>query len=199
MRNLNIREFALPFDWIVSSISSIQECIEDHFEKFHTNLQFNHNNTRLIDEYGFQFPHDYPLSDMSNNIIDNIGEGIFGEENGKYICDNWRNYHNAVKDKYNRRIERFLKIINEQKPIIVLCRYNTMDVIQLQQLFVKHYNTDFYFINSSSEFFENDKIKNINTEQNGMWNETEIWEQNIKTFIQSNNCYTNTTPIFVET
>lgn len=38
LRNLNIREFALPFDWIVSSISSIQECIEDHFEKFHSNL-----------------------------------------------------------------------------------------------------------------------------------------------------------------
>ena len=63
-------------------------------------------NCELIDEYGFQFPHDYPLSN-SNINIDSIGEGVFGEENGKFISDNWINYYDDVLVKYNRRIERF--------------------------------------------------------------------------------------------
>ena len=65
-------------------------------------------------------------------------------------------------------------------PIIVLCRYNTNDVLQLQQLFSKWYNkNNIYFINSSQEIFENNKIKNIYTEQNGNWNDNDIWKKHI--------------------
>lgn len=176
LRNLNLREFALPFDWVVSNISILERCFEDNFSKFHKNLKFNGSKTRLIDEYGFQFPHDYPLSN-SNINIDNIGEGVFGEENGKFISDKWINYYDDVLVKYNRRIERFNNIINDQNPIIVLCRYNTNDVLNLQQLFLKYYKKEnVYFINSSNEIFETDKIKNINTEQNNVWNDVNIWK-----------------------
>ena len=34
-----------------------------------------------------------------------------------------------------------------------------------------------YFINSNNEVFESDKIKNIYTEKNGIWNDTDIWKQ----------------------
>lgn len=87
-------------------------------------------------------------------------------------------------DKYNRRIERFKNIINDTKPIIVLCRYNTRDVLQLQQLFVKYYKLEnIYFVNSSKKVFENDKIKNIYTEANGVWNDVNIWKQGIDDII----------------
>ena len=184
LRNLNLREFALPFDWVVSNITILERCFEDNFSKFHKNLKFNGSKTRLIDEYGFQFPHDYPLSN-SNINIDNIGEGVFGEENGKFISDNWINYYDDVLVKYNRRIERFNNIIDDTSPIIVLCRYNTNDVLKLQQLFLKYYKKEnIYFINSSNEIFETDKIKNINTEQNNVWNDVNIWKVGIDDIIK---------------
>ena len=183
LRNLNLREFALPFDWVVSNISILERCFEDNFSKFHKKLKFNGSKTRLIDEYGFQFPHDYPLSN-SNINIDSIGEGVFGEENGKFISDNWINYYDDVLVKYNRRIDRFNNIINDPRPIIVLCRYNTNDVLKLQLLFLKYYKKEnVYFINSSNEIFETDKIKNINTEQNNVWNDVNIWKQCVDNII----------------
>lgn len=179
LRNLNVREFALPFDWVVSTLGAIDQCFATNFEFFHKELTLNHRRTRLIDHYGFQFPHDYPLNDM-NDVSNNIGEGVFGEENGKFIKDNWTDYHDIVLEKYNRRINRFKNIINDTKPIIVLCRYNTKEVLQLQQLFVKYYNrTNLYFVNSSNEVFENNKIKNIYTEKNNQWNDADIWNEGI--------------------
>ena len=177
LRGLNLREFALPFDWVVSDVTILERCFKDNFSKFHTNLKFNSSKKRLIDAYGFEFPHDYPLS---NSIvdIDTIGEGVFGEENGKAISDNWINYYDDVLAKYNRRIERFKNIINDQNPIIVLCKYNTNDVLKLQNFFSTYYKKDnVYFINSTKEIFETDKIKNINTEQNNVYNDKNVWKQ----------------------
>uniref|UniRef100_A0A6C0AQA6 Papain-like cysteine peptidase n=1 Tax=viral metagenome TaxID=1070528 RepID=A0A6C0AQA6_9ZZZZ len=184
LRNLNIRKFALPFDWVVSDVNILEKCFEDNFSKFHKNLKFNYNKTRLIDEYGFQFPHDYPLNNMTNINNNNVGEGIFGEEKNNFITDNWINYYDVVLEKYNRRIERFKIIVNDINPIIVLCRYNTKQVFKLQEIFLKYFNKqNVYFLNSSNQVFENSKIKNIYTEKNGEWNNTNIWKQGLLSII----------------
>lgn len=187
LRNLGLRDFALPFDWVQSNIYSISRCISDDFDKFHTNLQINPSKTRLIDYYGFQFPHDYPFN--NTNIIEtDVGEGGFGEEKCSFIKDNWHEYYNIVKEKYNRRIDRFRNIMNDSTPIIVLCRYNTQDIFQLQDFFLKYYNRDnIYFVNSTIENFENNKIINIYTEQNGEWNDTTIWKIGIDKIVEKNN------------
>jgi hypothetical protein len=162
----------------------LNKCIEEDFSQFHKNLKFNNNKTRLIDGYGFEFPHDYPLTNMNNIEYNNIGEGVFGEENGVYIIDNYMDYYDNVLDKYNRRIERFKNIVNDTNPIIVLCRYSTRDVLNLQKMFSKYFKKEnVYFINSTYENFENDKIKNIYTEINGIWNDTNIWNQYINEII----------------
>jgi hypothetical protein len=191
LKNLNLRTAALPFDWVQSNINSIQLCFQDNFAKFHTNLKFNHSKTRLIDEYGFQFPHDYPFSDISNN--ETLGEGIFTEEKNKSIVEYWMNYYSIVKEKYDRRIKRFLNIVNDTKPIIVLCRYNTCEVLILQKLFLKYYNNNnIIFINSSSEVFSNTQIYNCYTEKNGIWNDISIWKEYIDMVIDLHkNKYTN--------
>ena len=186
LRGLNLRNEALPFDWVVSNISSLEKCFQDNFIKYHTNLKFNYNKTRLIDEYGFEFPHDYPLQNIDNientsDITDDrIGEGIISEETNKIIVNDWKKYHNIAKEKYNRRIKRFLNIVNDNKPIIILCRYSTNDVILLRNLFLKYYNKqNIIFINSCNNNFVNRFIINCNTEQNGNWNDIEIWKKNI--------------------
>ena len=187
LQQLNLRSFALPFDWIVSNINGLDNCFSTNFENFHKQLCFNYNKTRLIDYYGFEFPHDYPLNFISYDKND-VGEGVFAEKKGECITDNWNDYYSIVLDKYTRRITRFKNIINDTQPIICLCRYNTTSVLLLQHLFVKYYNlTNIYFINSSSELFENDKIKNIYTEKNNIWNDTTIWKAGIDDMINKIN------------
>lgn len=160
LQNLKLRNFALPFDWVVSNVVSLEKCFEDKFIKYHTNLRLIENNTKIMDEYGFIFPHDYP------NI------------------NYWINDYNTVREKYCRRIERFNNIINDKKPIIVLCRYNTNEVLKLKELFLKYYNkNNIYFINSSQEIYSTNKIKNIYTEQNGIWNDVNIWKANLDNII----------------
>ena len=185
LRNLNRREVALPFDWVQSNITSLQLCFETNFQKFHTGLTFTNNKMRLVDVYGFQFPHDYPTQINTITDEENLGEGTFTESR---IVDNYVDFQKGVGEKYARRINRFINIINDPLPIVVLCRYDTQDVINLQKLLIKYYNRpDIYFINSAIEVFENDKIKNIYTENSGVWNDVEIWRQGIDSIILKNN------------
>lgn len=188
LRNLNLRDFALPFDWIVSNINSIEKCFNDDFNKFHTNLKFNLNKTRLIDEYGFEFPHDYPLTNTDIRS-DDIGEGVYGPVKNKFIINDWSSYYDIIKEKYNRRIIRFKSIVSDPKPIIVLCRYNNIEhVIKLQELFIKYYKKEnMFFINSSTHKFRTNKIINIYTEKNGIWNQECIWKEYIDLLVRQFN------------
>jgi hypothetical protein len=179
LRNLNLRPFALPFDWTQCNIESIHKCFADDFAKFHTNLRFNHMQSRMIDEYGIQFPHDYPFENSDNDVND-VGEGKFGEEKERGIIKNWYEYYDTVKEKYNRRIDRFRQIVRDPTKIIVLCRYSTHEVMLLQKLFEIYYKrNDIIFINASKEIYENNTIKNIDPEMNGEWNDAAIWKKTI--------------------
>lgn len=178
LRNLGIRTEALPFDWVVSSLQLITHCIEDNFSNYHKDLQFNGSKKRLIDRYGFQFPHDYPLQ---NNIVDysKIGEGIFGEETNKQIIPNWHEYHNVALEKYKRRIERFYSYLHNNIPLIILCRgYSIQEVNQFIDYLKNKFNKPniYCVISSSSSITSNlSHIITCNTEKNGVWNEAEIW------------------------
>ena len=167
--NLNLRPHALPFDWTQCNIESIHKCFADDFAKFHTNLRFNHMQSRMIDVYGIQFPHDYPFENSDNDVND-VGEGKFGEEKEKEkgIIQNWYEYYDTVKEKYNRRIDRFRQIMRDPAKIIVLCRYSTHEVMLLQKLFEIYYKrNDIIFVNATKEIYENDTIKNIDPEKKG--------------------------------
>jgi hypothetical protein len=198
LRELNLRDFALPFDWVVSNVMILKTCIEDNFKNFHKNLQYNHNKSRLVDEYGFQFPHDYPLenmdisSDKLSNInihynlypsekmdisINQLGDIYIHEDKDQRISSKWKDYHPIILEKYNRRINRFLNIMNDKKPIICLSRYPTIHILHLHHFLSKYYNNNnIYVLNSSQEEFETKYILNINTEINNKWNDKEIWK-----------------------
>lgn len=177
LRNAELREFALPFDWVVSNLHSLQRCFEDNFKQFHTNLQFNRSKTRLIDAYGFQFPHDYPLYDVSDS---QIGEGVFGEEAGKTIIADWSKHYALVKEKYARRIERFNTIMHDPAPIIVLCRYSHQNVIDLRQMIAKYYKkTNVIFVNATTQQIADETIISCHTERNNVWNDPAIWKEGL--------------------
>lgn len=188
---MNLRKFALPFDWVVSNINSLEKCFSDNFTKYHTNLRLNINKTRVIDEYGFEYPHDYPIDNTIEFDVIHSDELILGEDKKHPILTNYMDFYDAVNEKYNRRIKRFLDIMNDPTPIIVLCRYKTSDVIRLKSLLKTYYNKEnIWFVNSSKESYFRNNVININTEKNGRWNDTDIWKP-----IVDNICNNNIIPM----
>lgn len=185
-RGLNYRNFALPFDWIVTNIKGLNKCFEEDFSRFHTNLKYNHDKSRLIDDYDFEYPHDYPFENTTD--LNNVGKGVYGENKETSIVDNWHDYYEVIKEKYNRRIVRFRNIMHDTKPIIVLCRYHINDLIALYRLLINYYNKDnIYIINSSQVVSFNiisTNIISINTEINDIWNEGAIWKKYIDYIIE---------------
>jgi len=93
-KDLKLRKFALPFDWITSNVIILEEWFKDNFVKFHKNLKFNNTNTILIDEYGFEFHHDYPNDTKhTNNININIDDIYISES---CIINNYKDYYDIV-------------------------------------------------------------------------------------------------------
>lgn len=184
-RSLQLRNTALPFDWIVSNINAVEKCFNTDFKDFHKNLRLNSSKSRLIDSYGFLFPHDYPRTKTVEFNETCIGDGVYKEEAGTYIVPNWIIHHDTVLKKYERRIERFRNVIRDSKPLIILCRYNSSsDIIKIQNLLLKNYGVKkAYCVNSSSECFENDTIINIYTEKNNKWNDSSVWLDGINRII----------------
>ena len=184
LRDMNLRQFALPFDWVISSVNSLERCFRDKFSLFHQNLSFNHNKTRLIDHYGFEFPHDYPIL---KDVLDCSFTSVVKEHT---IVDNWADYHAEVCAKYRRRIDRFNAILEKPEPVIVLCRHDIRHIPRLKMLFETYYNKkNVFFVNNTPQkqvFGVYDYTITCNTEENGNWNETRIWrgtlDQAIKKF-----------------
>lgn len=196
LRNLGLRKFALPFDWVQSFPNSIETCIKTNFSKYHTNLFYNNNKSRLIDSYGFQFPHDYPVIKMDNMCIENHDniENYFIIEGNKEnpIVENWIDFYGEVKKKYERRIKRWNTILYDKtKPIIIFSRYSSKNAKHLLNFLMKYYSReDLYMINTTNSVNFEDFHKNIvyiNTEMNPkIWNNIEIWKngyEKIKTII----------------
>jgi len=178
LRAMQLREHALPFDWVISNVKSLEKCFHDNFANYHKGLYFNYNKKNLIDNYGFEFPHDYPLTTSDD----------------PQIVENWQDYHEKVLEKYNRRIIRFLSIMQNPAPLIVLCRYNVNDVIKLKWLLHRYYGkTNVYFVNSCNpksilnqrfDLVFHNYIINCYTEENDHWNETSIWRNALDQAIQ---------------
>jgi hypothetical protein len=170
---LGYRKFALPFDWVQMSIESLEKCFKEEFRGYHKNLTLNSDNKRVIDGYGFEFPHDYPTTSSKYSKESKI----FEED---VIVSNWREYYEMNVKKYERRIERFLNIVRSNKPIIILTQYLYNDVLKLRELLKMYYNkTNVFFINSTvhnhEEIYKDYNIINIFTESKGKWNDIEVW------------------------
>jgi len=188
LRNLDFRTEALPFDWVISDLQIIKNCIEDNFSNYHKNLRFSEKKTRLIDIYGFHFPHDYPFD--NNNIDESrIGEGVIGEELDKQIISDWKKYHEMVLEKYKRRIDRFYTYLNSDKPLIILCRNYPVNTINQfgSYLANKFKKSNIYFVASSKQKFKSNNIVTCDTEKKGNWNEAAIWAEGVDSIKKINN------------
>ncbi len=109
LRNFKLQNESLPFDWILTlDINQVRDMLSSHFSGFleQENMEFKGKESEQTDIYmdtktniGFwhDFPHDIALSESFDKI----------------------------KQKYNRRIERLYKLI-EQSQDILFFRTNTI-------------------------------------------------------------------------
>lgn len=164
LRILNYRKYALPFDWVLSKPSSIEKCLKEKFEYFHKNLYINNFNKRVTDTYGFEFPHDYP-NEMETFI--NIED-----------CDDIEILLDS-NEKYKRRVNRFLELLANPLPIIVLYRGYLYDVQVYKNIFKEIYNkNNVYFIVATTEQTDYPYIRVCNPDIN-TYNEPSIWNDSI--------------------
>jgi len=149
LRDLGFIKNPLPFDWVNTTIKSIELCFKYNFYNYHDNItRTDVDNTHVIDEYGFIFKYDYPVD--TNNIINNQITDYNQNILDTVIKNNKIN--EIVIEKYKKRIEHFNALMNSPVPIICLCNYDPKDVIKLQELFITYYNRNninLYIINIS--------------------------------------------------
>lgn len=188
LRNIGLRHEAYPFDWVQTHSVGIQQCLLDDFKDFHNNLRLMDHGRRMIDPYGFQYPHDYPIMGIEENERrENAGEGVFAEEMNRSIISNWVDYYDIVKEKYERRIQRFRRIFSDHNPIILLSRYPDKDARELLLWFRQFYKrNDIYMVNSAGDGDQQlkDGCVTLWTERYGIWNCADIWKEGIDTVIK---------------
>ena len=177
LKNLKLRNAALPFDWTQISFASFEQCIMDNFKQFHKNIHINKSKQRVIDHYGIQFPHDYPTVNSPKFM-----DGTYYPE--YKICDDYEKYTDQVLEKYGRRIERFRNImVDKSRPLIVLYRGTYSDATKIKLLLEKTYQREHIVVVVATRELSvqrNNAVIVCNPEINQIWNESEIWRAAIE-------------------
>jgi hypothetical protein len=185
LKELGLRKYSLPFDWVQTNSINIVSCINDNFNGFHQNIKKikGVKGDRIMDRYGIQYPHDYPTIDISSNIYDD--KCVYTEN---IICSNYEDYKSNVLEKYKRRILRFYDLMNDRKrPIILLLRHLYKNALSIKNVMERKFKrNNIYLVVATPERLNpyqylnvDRKIILINPEINGEWNESTIWQKGI--------------------
>lgn len=176
-----IEKCSLPFDNIEVNIPSMIECITNDFEGFHENIMVKQNQTGLYDTYGFDFSPEYPK----------INDFIKQFTRDDIVLGNWCMQYNDNCVKYKECVRNYQSLMEDGRPMIVLCKAKMPDVITLKNFLSKKYeNRVFYYLVATKDISNTENVFTIQPEKNGMGNETIIWEiaiNNIKLHHASRN------------
>jgi hypothetical protein len=115
LRELNLRQEAYPFDWLVTPFLSLYRVLEEDFALFFTDLKLRSDHGGVFDAYGIHFIHDFPTVHSSSENIENI-DFIANST----IADGWQLLIPQVFEKYVRRIDRFIKVCRSNEKVIFL-------------------------------------------------------------------------------
>lgn len=124
LRDLKIRTVAYPFDWLAVPFDGLYKTLNEDFEHFFLKENLIITSTSeldgIMDLYtGITFFHDFPTK----------AHGILEEdslESGK-IVDNFLDYYDDARKKYNRRITRFQAALNSSQKVILIRYLSTKE------------------------------------------------------------------------
>jgi hypothetical protein len=176
LRNLHLREFALPFDWVQVEPHQLCNIITNDFKEYHDNLVFY--GSRIRDGYGVYFPHDYPTIEHKELYINEEADG--GGIVEKTIVADWRTHIPVIQEKYARRIERFHSILSSTAPIIALIACRVHDIPLIRDTFLKRYNKqNIVYVIATNDQTSDPQIVTCMPHVNGEWNNTSVWGEAI--------------------
>lgn len=170
IQDLGLRKFALPFDWLFINRPGLLKCIDDDFKFFLKDLYFDFKTNRLKDpHYDFQYPHIVPYIhiERDDSIKDEIDDSyVYRDRDGKEklkIIENWEKLIPEVQIKFNRRIERFINLFKDDKPIFILMDnpHHFADNEKLINFLKNKYNKDNIYIISNSNLLNKRNISNF--------------------------------------
>ena len=143
LRSKNLRFEAFPFDWNVKTIDSIYNLIKNNFNDLFTNKEmFIYGKKMYYDKYDNLHNDKRDLTPVYNKLYKIL-----------FIHD-FYNYNDccyfSIKEKYEKRIERFIKVIENKNNYITFIYDNkNMDSIY-------EYWNDFF---EDKNIFNHDNIK----------------------------------------
>lgn len=111
LRALQLRLRAYPFDWVISPFEGMYAALQDDFSKYFTDLRLFPDETGTIDHYGISFHHDWHIDLSYNDSLNSI---------------DWKSKIPFIREKYNRRIERFIEACNSEDNIVFI-RFRDID------------------------------------------------------------------------
>jgi len=175
LRNLSLREFALPFDWVQMQPDQLCAILRNNFKGYHENLTLY--GSRIQNAYGIYFPHDYPTIERTELYINE--EADVGGIPEKPIAPGWERHIPSVQQKYARRIERFHTILSSNTPIIALYRGSINDIPMIKDAFLQRYHKQNIVYVVATKELSSDAVITCDPEANGEWNDITIWDDAI--------------------
>ena len=163
-----LRKSSYPFDWILSDEKAIYNILNNEFKNFIDQEYLQVKNTS----------HNFPIIDESWNNDKKNTIRVFHKLYKIHFLHDFRNIDDIdiVREKYNRRIKRFLDCMrNQNLKKIVVHIGNNFDRQKFHELFIK--------LN-----FKNYEIKNISYTEIGYTSDWMMNEFNWKQYFNSINC-----------
>ena len=177
LRNLNLRQFALPFDWVNINAQQLCAIIRNNFEGYHDHLWAGP--TQIVDGYGVIFPHDYPTVEQPDLSIDE--EAHIGGITERAIQPGWEAHVRTVREKYARRIDRFHSLLSGTKPLIALYSGPLQDVPMIQDtILARYHKRNIVYVVSKKEPSSDPLIVTCDPFHDGVWNDEKEWSVGIE-------------------
>jgi len=111
--DFNMRRFALPFDWVLSSpFEGVIKAFEEDFEHFLDPLYLSYETNYIANNYyGFGFSHFFPMIGVP--ITEDIC--VAGT-----VVDNYLDYLPAVQTTQERRIQRLKDLLSSEEVVFFI-------------------------------------------------------------------------------
>lgn len=125
LRNFKIRDVAYPFDWMITPFMGLYKTLSNNFANFlnEANLIKDPFNSKFVvdKESGVKFAHDFPHHYQHGSEIYYVNQNFDDTYWGiGSIIPNFKEALPDIKNKYNRRIERFFSISKLPNHIIFI-------------------------------------------------------------------------------
>jgi len=137
LRSLGLRTAAYPFDWMFSHYDPLYKALADDFNHFldPNSLKIGDDPRIIVDAYGLLFVHDFPTIYHPAALTESETHGW------AQVRDDWREFIQPIREKYQRRIERFRSVLSGSEQVFLI-RYslpNRDEAIRLRDLIINRY------------------------------------------------------------